>query len=102
MIEPVCLMMIIPRPLRDELLDFISAQSDLIPGFTAFDAAGHGVTIRLRTPAEQVKGHADQTMVQIVLPRLDAEQLIERTQASFAGTRLVYWVMPVLQFGAIE
>ncbi|MCL2713365.1 MAG: DUF3240 family protein [Alphaproteobacteria bacterium] len=102
MTEPVCLMMIVPRPLRDDLLDYVSEQSDLISGFTAFDAAGHGSTIRLRTAAEQVKGHADQTMVQIVLPRGDADQMIGRMQAKFAGTRLVYWILPVLQFGAIE
>jgi len=95
-------MMIVPRPLRDDLLDYISEQNDLLFGFTAFDAAGHGSTIRLRTPAEQVKGHADQTMAQIVLPRASAEELIERMRTSFAGTRLVFWMLPVLQFGAIE
>ena len=45
--EPVCLTLIVSRQFRHELFDFLTAQSDLVSGFTASDAAGHGLTIRL-------------------------------------------------------
>lgn len=74
----VCLTLIVPRTLRDELFDFLSDQTDLVPGFTASDAAGHGPDVRLHTAAEHVKGHADQVVVRIILPTIDAERLIEQ------------------------
>jgi hypothetical protein len=97
-----CLTLIVPRTLRDELFDYLSEQTDLVPGFTASDAAGHGPEVRLHTPAERVKGHADQIVVRVILPTADAERLIEQLRIPFAGTRLVYWILPVTDFGIIE
>jgi hypothetical protein len=100
--EPVCLTLIASRQLRQELFDFLTAQGDLVSGFTASDAAGHGLTIRLQTPAERVKGHADQVLVQIVLAKANAGQLLVRLKTAFAGSHLVYWIMPVMGFGVVD
>jgi len=98
----VCLTLIVPRTLRDDLFDYLSEQTDLVPGFTASDAAGHGPEVRLHTAAERVKGHADQVVVRVILPTIDAERLIEQLRIAFAGTRLAYWILPVTDFGIIE
>ena len=100
--EFVCLTLIAALSLRDELFDYLGEQRDLISGFTASDAAGHGPDVRLQTPAEQVKGHADELMVRIILQAQDAAQLLERLKTEFAGSRMVYWIMPVSQFGVID
>ena len=100
--EFVCLTLIAALSLRDELFDYLGEQRDLISGFTASDAAGHGPDVRLQTPAEQVKGHADELMVRIILRVQDAAQLLERLKTAFAGSRMVYWIMPVSQFGVID
>ena len=100
--EFVCLTLIAARSLRDELFDYLGEQRDLLSGFTASDAAGHGPDVRLQTPAEQVKGHADELMVRIILQAQDAAQLLERLKTEFAGSRMVYWIMPVSQFGVID
>ena len=99
--EQVCLTLIAAHQLRDELFDFLSEQTDLVPGFTASDVAGHGAGVHLHTAAERVKGHADQVLVRIVLPRAAADRLLERLRVSFAGTNLVYWTMPVTDFGTL-
>jgi len=100
--ESVCLTLIVPRQLRDELFDYLSEQSDLVSGFTASDAAGYGAEVRLHSAAERVKGHADQAVVRIVLPGIDSESLLDRLRISFAGTKLVYWILPVSEFGIIN
>lgn len=100
--EPVCLTLIAARQLREELFDYLSEQRDVVSGFTASDGAGHGPTVRLPTAAEQVKGHADEVLVRIILQSQDAERLLARLRTAFAGTRLVYWVMPVMEFGVID
>lgn len=95
----VCLTLILPRQLRDELFDYLGEQTDLVKGFTASDAAGHGVGMRLQSMAERVKGHADQV---IVWTMGDAERPLDRVRASFAGTNFVYWILPVAEFGTID
>jgi len=100
--EYVCLTLIAARSLRDELFDYLSEQRDLVPGFTASEAAGHGPNVQLESPAERVKGHADEVLVRTVLRAHDAAKLLERLKTAFAGSRLVYWIMPVTEFGAID
>ena len=99
--EPVCLMLIAARNLREELFDYLSEQRDLVSGFTASNGAGHGPAVRLESTAEQVKGHADEVLVRIILEKQDAAQLLARIRTAFAGTRLVYWIVPVTEFGVI-
>jgi hypothetical protein len=98
---PVCLTLIAPHQLRGELFDYVGEQTDLVSGFTASDAAGHGPDVRLRTTAERVKGHADEVILRMILQRDDAGRLLDRLRISFAGTRLVYWITPVIEFGTI-
>ncbi|WP_342732842.1 DUF3240 family protein [Bradyrhizobium sp. B117] len=100
--DSVCLTLILPSSLRDELFDYLGEQTDLVRGFTASDAAGHGAGVRLQSPAERVKGHADQVIVWIILPGSDAERLLDRVRTSFTGTNLVYWILPVAEFGTID
>ncbi len=99
---PVCLTLIVPHRLRDEVFDYLIEQTDLVSGFTASHGAGHGPEVRLRTAAERVKGHADQTAVQMILAGKDATSLLDRLRVSLAGTKLVYWTMPVTEFGTID
>ncbi|HLJ78362.1 MAG TPA: DUF3240 family protein [Acidobacteriaceae bacterium] len=98
----VCLTLIAARSLRQELFDYLSERSDLTSGFTASDIAGHGPGVRLHTPSEQVKGHADELMIRIILQVQDAGQLLERLKTAFAGSKIVYWIMPVSEFGVID
>lgn len=100
--RPVCLTLIVPRQLREEVFDYLIEQTDLVSGFTASQGAGHGAEVRLQTAAERVKGHADQTTVQMILAERNAAGLLDRLRASFAGTKLVYWTMPVSEFGTID
>jgi hypothetical protein len=100
--QPVCLTLIAARSLREELFDYLSEQRDLVPGFTSSDGAGHGPSVRLQTSAEQVKGHADEVLIRIVLEQQDAAQLLVRFRTAFSGTRLVYWIMPVIESGVID
>lgn len=101
-VQPICLTLIVPDQLRDEMFDCLAEQSDLISGFTALQGSGHGAGFRLATAAEHVKGHADQTVVQVVLAGTDAGRLLDRLRAPFAGTKLVYWITPVTERGTID
>jgi hypothetical protein len=100
--ESVCLTLIAQRQLRDELFDYLGEQTDLVSGFTASEADGHGAEVRLQTAAERVKGHADQVLVRIILQKDNAYRLLGRLRTPFGGTNLVYWIQPVTEFGTLD
>jgi hypothetical protein len=100
--EPVCLTLIAARQLRQELFDYLSGQSDLVSGFTASEVAGHGPSVQLQTASERVKGHAEHILVRIILDNAAAQKLLEGLKTTFAGTHLVYWIMPVAEFGLVD
>jgi hypothetical protein len=99
---PVCLTLVAGREFQQELLDYLSEQTDVVPGFTASEAAGHGPTVRLHSAAERVKGRADRILVRIILEEEAANRLIERLRTAFVGTHLMYWTSPVARFGVID
>jgi len=100
--QSVCLTLVAARGLRQELFDYLNEQGDIVSGFTASDAAGHGPSVRLHTAAERVKGHGDQIIIRIILRNDAARQLLGCLKASFAGAHLVFWVTPVVEFGALD
>ena len=98
----VCLTLVAERAIEQELFDFLSAQPDLVSGFTASDASGHGSAVRLHSAVEQVKGRAHRLLVRTIVDAAAADRLIERLHATFAGAHLMYWTVPVSRFGVIE
>jgi len=46
--------------------------------------------------------HSDRSALAFVLPLSDVERLLDRIRASFAGTNLVYWTLPMTEFGTID
>ncbi len=97
----VCLTVVADGAIRQDLFDYLAAQPELVTGFTASEAEGHGPTVQLHSAAEQVKGRADRILVRIVLEAAAAAELIARLRAAFAGAHLVYWTSPVAEFGVI-
>jgi len=97
-----CVTLVADRHIEQELLDYLSEQTDLLAGFTASDATGHGPTARLHSAAEQVKGRADRLLVHVILEEIAARRLVDRLGKAFAGAHLVYWAAPVSLFGVVE
>jgi hypothetical protein len=98
---PVCLMLIVPRKLRDELFEYLSEQTDLASGFTASDGAGHGAEVRQHTAAERVKGHADQAVVRVSCRRWTPSACSTGSGPRFSGPSSSNWILPVAEFGII-
>jgi uncharacterized protein DUF3240 len=98
----VCFTLVADRRIEQELLDYLSEQTDLVNGFTVSDVTGHGTTVRLHSITEQVKGRADRVLVRVILEEIAAPQLVDRLETAFAGAHLVYWVTPVSLYGVIE
>ena len=101
--EPVCLTLIASRKLRQELFDYLTAQRDLVSGFTASDGAGHGPTVRLQSSRPSTsRVTPTRCWCGSFWKGQDAAQLLARLKTAFAGSRLVYWIMPVMEFGVVD
>lgn len=98
----VCLTLVADRSVRRELFDYLAEQTDLVHGFTASEADGHGRTVRLHSPSEQVRGEADRLLIRIVLTDEGAADLLDRLGRAFRGAHLTYWTSPVSRFGVID
>ncbi len=97
----VCLTVVADGAIRQDLFDYLAAQPELVTGFTASDAEGHGPAVHLHSAEEQVKGRADRVLVRLVLDATAAVELVARLRTAFAGAHLVYWTSPVAEFGVI-
>jgi hypothetical protein len=95
----VCLTLVADREIQQDLFDYLSEQAPLVAGYTASEAEGHGSTARLHSIAEQVKGRANRVLIRMILDEQVADQLIQQIMRVFAGTHIVYWTTPTLQFG---
>ncbi len=96
----ICLTLLCPPGIEENLLDLL-LMTPHAAVFTSTKTAAHGLTFGRLSAMEQVLGRASAIQVQLVLPEADRGPLLERLKREFAGTGLRYWLMPVLESGAI-
>jgi hypothetical protein len=97
-----CLLVLIVTPaIESAMVDWLLDRDD-IPGFTSAPIDGHGASAHSLTPAEQVAGRRRQIMFQLQLPLATAQNVVEAVHASFSGSGMHYWLMPVLASGHLK
>lgn len=70
-----------------------------VSGFTTFAAEGHGMSFDTASVGERVRGRVKRTVIVAVLPRSEAERLIEIVRREVAVPHMAYWIEPVLACG---
>jgi hypothetical protein len=100
--SPVVLTLVMPAEVEDALIDTLLEHPDLAPGFTTDAVEGHGERIRLAGTAEEVRGRAAYCRVQHVTTRAAADTLLAILRERFTGSRVYFWITPVLAFGRLE
>lgn len=97
----VCLYLLGAPELEEKLLDRL-LMTPVIATFTSQNAASHGGHPAELDPGEQVLGRGRAVLVQAVLDERDAQALLADLQQVFAGSRLRYWLCPVLAQGELK
>ncbi|HEY9199873.1 MAG TPA: DUF3240 family protein [Gammaproteobacteria bacterium] len=97
-----CLLVLIVTPSIEHALVEWLLERDDIPGFTSMPISGHGASAHSLTTAEQVAGRSRQVMFSMHLPEPAARQVIASARASFGGSGMHYWMLPVLDAGHID
>lgn len=81
--------------------DLLLSRPDLVRGFTASIAEGHGAVVPLVEPAEQVSGHSPRTQIRIVGPEEAMRTVLGLIKADLPKANVFYWLMPVIEMGRL-
>ncbi len=95
-----CLVLIAPPEVEEKLLDvLLAAVGNEV--FTSTPSFSHGTAHGRLSSVEQVLGRSRSVQVQIVVTETEMAQLLQQLRASFAGTGLRYWALPLAAVGEI-
>lgn len=97
----VLLTLIAPVRIAEAVEDLMLAHPELVSGFTACPADGHGRPERLIHAEERVAGHAPCVMIATVGTAPDVDKLLSLLKENLPHAYLYYWVTPVLSQGNI-
>lgn len=99
--EERLLTLIVPLDLAETVEDLLLARPELVSGFTAVQADGHGSELPLLSAEERVSGHAPRCLIQTIAPEATLRTLLDDLKASLPGANLFYWLSPILARGRL-
>lgn len=97
----VLLSLTMPNDVAQHVEDLLLSRPDLVRGFTASIAEGHGAVIELVEPAELVSGHSPRTQIRMVGPEDRMRAVLELIKGELPGTNLFFWLIPVIDMGRL-
>lgn len=95
------LTLIIPNDIAQHVEDLLLSQPELVRGFTASHAEGHGATIQLVEPGELVSGHSPRTQIQTVGPEENMQAVLTHLKTALPRANIFYWLVPVQAMGRL-
>lgn len=94
----LCLTILCPPAFSEQVLDTLLTMPE-ISLFTSGAASAHGLEHVVLSPAEQVLGMARMTRIEALLSPADRDQILGHLHSELSGTRLKYWISPVIEAG---
>ncbi|MEX2481625.1 MAG: DUF3240 family protein [Gammaproteobacteria bacterium] len=95
------LTLVYPPTIEDELVELLLDYAPELPGFTTLAAAGHGGDFTRASPRERVRGRVARGMLLMVLPAAAVDALLAHLAARIHNPHVVWWMEPVIGFGAL-
>jgi hypothetical protein len=97
----VLLTLIMPNDVAQHVEDLLLSRPDLVPGFTANLAEGHGSVVPLVEAAELVSGHAPRTVIRTVGPEADKREMLALIKQELPQANIFFWLVPVIDKGRL-
>lgn len=98
----VCKLTIVcPPAAGDNIAELMLGLDPPVAGFTTFAAEGHGMSFDNASVGERVQGRVKRTVITAVLPRQEADRLVEIVRQDVAVAHMAYWIEPVLACGRL-
>lgn len=97
----VLLTLVMPDDVAQHVEDLLLSRPELVSGFTACRAEGHGSAIPLVRPGELVSGHAPRTMIQVAGPEEAMRAVLDAIKGELGQANLFFWLLPLVGMGSL-
>ena len=97
----VLLSLTLPNDVAQDVEDLLLSRPDLVRGFTASVAEGHGSVVQLVEPGELVAGHSPRTQIRMVGPEENMRAVLALLKTQLPRANLFYWLVPVIEMGRL-
>lgn len=96
-----CLHLLCPLAVEERALDLLLSLGES-GVFTSAPANAHGFAHGRLSPAEQVSGRSEASLVHLLLPRAQLDALLAELQRGLARSGVRYWVTDVQSQGELQ
>lgn len=96
------LTLVCPPDSTERIVELMLSLDPPIPGFTTWEAKGHGFGFVGATVSERVRGHVKRSLITTVIERAEAERLLQIIAQKAAVPHLTFWIEPVESFGRLQ
>ncbi len=73
-----------------------------VPGFTTWDAEGHGFSFAGSTVNERVRGRVKKNLITAVVKHADADLFLEAVAQRVPALHIAFWIEPLERFGQLR
>jgi len=91
----------LPNDVAQHVEDLLLSRPDLVHGFTASVAEGHGSHIQLVAPSELVSGHSPRIQIRMVGSEEHMRAVLSLIKTDLPGANIFFWLMPVIEMGRL-
>lgn len=97
----VLLSLTLPNDVAQHVEDLLLSRPDLVPGFTASGAEGHGSVVQLVEPGELVAGHSPRTQIRMAGSEENMRAVLALLKAELPRANVFFWLVPVIEMGRL-
>ena len=97
----VLLSLTLPNDVAQDVEDLLLSRPDLVRGFTASIAEGHGSVVQLVEPGELVAGHSPRTQIRTVGPEENMRAVLALIKSELPRANVFFWLVPVIEMGRL-
>ena len=97
----VLLSLTMPNDVAQHVEDLLLSRPDLVRGFTASIAEGHGAVVPLVEPGELVSGHSPRTQIRTVGSEESMRAVLALIKGEMPRANIFFWMIPVIEMGRL-
>ncbi len=95
----VCLKLVLPRSLEEQVIDHLLQHPEWVGSFTTRGVDGHGSPPAIAPSVEQVRGRAGRVQIEILIAADHAHELVAHLRADLPNADVAWWIVPVIASG---
>lgn len=97
----ILLSLTMPNDVAQHVEDLLLSRPDLVRGFTASLAEGHGAVVPLVEPSELVNGHSPRLQIRLAGTEEAMRAVLVLIKSELPRANIFYWLVPIIEMGRL-